>query len=104
MFVLTSWKSRPLSAEQASRMMTIWGKVEADMASNAAVERVCWFIYSDGTGGLTVVKANDPDAATALGLETSLALSEFLEFESRIVMDLESAMPAIVGGMERATA
>jgi hypothetical protein len=42
----------------------------------------------------------DPDAAAALNLETALALGEFLELDSRIVLDLETAMPAILKGVE----
>ena len=95
----TTWKARPLSPEQANRMMETWGKIEAGMAENPAVERVCWFIHSDGSGGMTVVKAIDVEAAIAYELETSLALSEFLEMESKVVLDLDAAMPPILAGM-----
>ena len=63
------------------------------------MERVCWFINADGSGGVTVAKVTDPDAAAAIGLEQSLALSEFLELDARIVLDLDAAMPAIVAGI-----
>lgn len=102
MLVCTTWKGRPLSPDQQGRMMETWGKIEAAMAENPSVERVCWYIYADGSGGMTVAKALDVDAANAFELETSLALSEFLEMDSRIVMDMESAMPAILKGMEYA--
>lgn len=101
MFICTSWKSRPLSPEQANRMMGVWAKVEAAEAENPNVERVCWFIYGDGSGGFTVNKATDADAANAFGLEVCLALGEFLDLDSRVVLDLDSAMPAIQRGMER---
>jgi hypothetical protein len=101
MLICTTWKSRQLSADQANRMMDRWGKVEASQAENPSVERVCWYIFGDGSGGFTVNKANDVDAATAFGLELSLALSEFLELDSKIVLDLDSAMPAILKGVER---
>lgn len=102
MLVCTTWKGRPMSPEQAGRMMETWGKIEASMAENPAVERQCWYISTDGTGGMTVVKALDVEAASAFELETSLALSEFLELESKIVLDLDAAMPAIIKGMEYA--
>jgi hypothetical protein len=41
------------------------------------------------------------DAAARFQLEVSLALAEFLELKTRPVLDLESAMPAIVAGLER---
>jgi len=101
MLICTSWKSRPMSPEQANRMMGVWAKVEAAQAENPSIERVCWYITADGTGGFTVERATDVEAATAFGLEVSLALGEFLELKSDIVLDLETAMPAIERGMER---
>ena len=100
MLVCTTWKARPLSPDQSERMMQTWGKIEASTAESTSVERVCWYIASDGSGGMTVVKAVDPDAASAFELETSLALGEFLELESKVVLDLDAAMPAILKGME----
>lgn len=47
-----------------------------------------------------MARVDDIDAALVAGLESALALSEFLEFESRIVLDLDTAMPAIVASME----
>jgi hypothetical protein len=101
MLVCTSWKARQLSPEQANRMMQVWSKVEAAEAENTSVERVCWYLNSDGSGGFTVNKVTDADAAAAFELEVSLALSEFLELQSNIVLDLETAMPAIEKGMAR---
>jgi hypothetical protein len=102
MLVLTTWKSRQLSVEQSNRMMTIWGKLEAAMAENPNVERLCWYISADASGGVTVSKALDVEAATAFELETCLALGEFLEFDHKVVLDLETAMPAILKGFEYA--
>ena len=42
----------------------------------------------------------DSAAAAALNLEAAPALGEFLELDSRIVLDLETAMPAILKGVE----
>jgi len=84
--------------------MEIWGKAEADMAANPDLERVCWYMFADGSGGFQVVKTTNAEAATAFGLELSLALGEFLEFDSKIVMDLETAMPAILKAVERSKA
>jgi hypothetical protein len=100
MLVCTTWKARPLSPEQGNRMMQVWGKIEAAAAENPSVERLCWYIFGDGSGGITVSKAVDVEAANAFGLEISLALGEFLEFDSKIVLDLESAMPAILKAVE----
>ncbi len=100
MLICSYWKSRPLSPDQANRMMATWGKVEARQAENANVDRVCWYLFSDGSGGFTVNKATDVDAANAFELEVSLALSEFIDIESKVVLDLDTAMPAILKGME----
>jgi len=100
MLVCTTWKARPLSPEQSNRMMATWGKIEAESEANPAIERLCWYIATDGSGGVTVSRVNDVDAASALELATSLALGEFLELESKIVLDLDTAMPSILRGME----
>ncbi len=100
MILYTTWKSRPLSPEQANRMMGVWGKVEAGMAESPNSERLCWYMNVDGSGGMTVSKVNDYDAAAALGLAQSMALAEFIEMDSKIVLDLDAAMPAILKGME----
>lgn len=102
MYVCTTWKARPLSPDQAQRMMEIWAKTEAKEAEDASSERVCWFINADGSGGLTVSKVADADAATASMLEISLALGEYLELDAKIVLDLDEAMPAITAGMSYA--
>lgn len=100
MLLCTTWKARPLSPDQIDRMMTVWGKIEADTAENPNVERLCWYMYGDGSGGFTVSKVAD-DAADTQALEFSLALGEFLEIDSRPVFDLDSAMPAIMGAIGR---
>jgi hypothetical protein len=84
--------------------MQIWGKIEADQAQNPSVERVCWYMFGDGSGGFTVNKVADVEAANAFGLEISLALGDFLELDSKIVLELESALPAIQKAMERLNA
>jgi hypothetical protein len=101
MLVCTTWKARPLSPEQFDRLMAVWGKLESEQDAHADVARVCWYIYSDGSGGFTVADVEDEAAAHAWGLESALALGEFLELESRTVLDLESALPAIAAATER---
>jgi hypothetical protein len=104
MLICTSWKARSLAPDQMNRMMQTWGKIEAAQAENASVERLCWYLFSDGSGGFTVNKATDVEAATTFELEVALALSEFLELQSNIVLDLDTAMPAILKGVERINA
>jgi hypothetical protein len=84
--------------------MEIWGKIEADQAQNPSVERICWYMFGDGSGGVTVNKAVDIEAANAFGLEISLALGDFLELDSKIVLDLDNALPAIQKAVERLNA
>lgn len=99
MYVCTTWKARPLSPEQSSRMMEVWAKTEAREAEQVASERVCWYIAADGSGGLTVSKVTDADAAVAHQLELCIALNEFIELDSRIVVDLDAAMEPIQAAM-----
>lgn len=101
MLLCTSWKARPNSPDQTDRMMATWGKLEADLATNPHMERLCWYLYLDGSGGFTVSRVADDDEAHRFGLEMALALGEFLELESRMVLDLDQSMPAIMKAMER---
>lgn len=104
MYSVMTWKARPLSPEQDQRMMQIWGKIEADMAANTSLERICWFMYTDGSGGVTITKSHDVDAALAFETEVCLALAEFLELDTKAALDLDSAMPAILKAVERTNA
>jgi hypothetical protein len=104
MLVCTSWKARPLSVDQTNRMMERWSKLEAAQAEDTSSERLCWYLFADGSGGFTVNKVTDPDAAVAFELELALALSEFLELKTDICVDLDTAMPAILKGIERINA
>lgn len=100
MLVQTTWKARPLTPEQSNRMMTTWGKIEAKMAEHPDVERLGFYMNADGSGGSEILKSADTDAAHQLSLEFCLAMGEFLELESKVVLDLDTAMPAIVSAME----
>lgn len=102
MLVQTTWRARPISPEQSNRLMAAWGKLEAKLAERTDTERVTWYITADGTSGSEVIRSDDSDSALQFALETALALGEFLEFESKIVLDLETAMPGILNAMEYA--
>lgn len=99
MIVCTTWKARPLSPEQTNRMMEVWAKTEAREAEDPTSERLCWYIASDGSSGITISRFDGGDAALAAGLEISLALSEFIELESKVVLDMDTAMPAITAAI-----
>ena len=64
MILITTWKSRPLNPEQFNRLMNVWGKLEQKTAADSSTERICWYSYSDGTGGLTIDKVADVEAAS----------------------------------------
>ena len=102
MHLITTWKSRPLSPEQFDRLMTVWGKLEERTAADSSAERVCWFQFSDGSGGVTIDRVKDVESALSLGLEQALTLSEFIEIETKVGLDLESALPMIIRAQENA--
>jgi hypothetical protein len=82
-------------------MMDTWGKLEAEQSERGGSERLCWFLFADGSGGLTVARVDDDVEAQAYALESALALGEFLELETRPVLDLDAAMPAIMAAVGR---
>ena len=98
---MLTWKNRAITKEQTDRMMAIWGKIEADMAADPNIERVGWFMYTDGSGGCTITKSPDIAQGIAFEAEVTLSMSEFFEFESKMAMDLDEAMPVIMKSLER---
>ena len=84
-------------------MMATWGKVEADLAERATYNRLCWYNYGDGSGGFAVSEVpNDEEALFLYEIVGSMA--EFMDFEIKPVIDLESAMPLAAAVMERTAA
>lgn len=100
MIVCTTWKGRPLSPEQTRRMMEVWAGTEAKEAADGNAERLAWYIAVDGSSGVSITRYADAAAAAAAGLEACLALAEFIELDSKIVLDMDAAMPAITAAME----
>ena len=95
MLMLTTWKSRPISPEQLTRMMGVWGQMEADMANAPGdFERLAWYQRADGTGGLTITRASNPEAMTTYFFKYFVLLGEFLEFDSTPLVDMEQVMVA----------
>ena len=104
MILISTWKSRALSPEQFNRLMSVWGKLEEKAAADSSSERIAWYSYSDGSGGITIEKVADVEAAVALALEQSLSLGEFIELETKIGVDLDAALPLILKAQENANA
>ena len=63
MIVITTWKTRPMSPEQAGRMMNIWGKIGAELDSTR--ELLFQYHYLDGSGGVNAVRLADQPEAMA---------------------------------------
>ena len=61
-------------------------------------------MYADGSGGVTITKTRDVDGALAFEAEVGLALSAFLEIETKAALDLDAAMPAIMKAIDRSNA
>lgn len=75
-------------------------RTEAKEAADGNAERLAWYIAADGSGGVAIIRCADADVAAVGGLEAWLALSEFIELESKVVLDLDAAMPAITAAIE----
>jgi hypothetical protein len=100
MLMLTTWKARPISPEQLTRMMGIWGQMEADMADAPGdFERLAWYQRADGTGGLTIGRSSDPGGTAASFFKYFVLLGEFLEFEMTPLLDMEQVMSAFGDAM-----
>ena len=102
MIPITTCKSRPISPEQYNRLMNVWGKLEHKTAADPSTERIGWYLYSDGSGGITIDNVKDVEAALALGLEQALSLGKFIELGTRIGLDMDAALPQILKAQKNA--
>ena len=102
MLICTTWKTRPLNAAQTSQFMERWGKIEADMEASPSIERIGFYMFGDGSGGLAISKVDE--AGLMLSLELGLALGEFVESDMRVIVDMESAAGAIANAVARVAA
>jgi hypothetical protein len=99
MLMLNTWKTRPLSPEQTKRMMAIWGAQLERHAKDPVWNELFFCLHADGSGGASLVEASDGDAANQRGLQLCIELGEFLEIETKVVLNQEQAMPAILASM-----
>ena len=95
------FKFRPISDEQLGRMMTINAKVEEDLAASPLVSRVALYMDLDGRSGIDILDVVGTEEAVQFLLEMNATLAEFIEIDTRPVLALESAMPALMRAMER---
>jgi hypothetical protein len=102
MLYLTTFRPRPMTPEQFQRMLVVWTKIEADVAARTDLERRFLYFDVSGSSGVEVSELSDPDAALPFVYEAHVALSEFIDFETRPVLELEEAMPAVLAAAERA--
>lgn len=102
MILITTWKNRPIRPEQYNRLMIVWGKLEQKMAADSSTERIGWYSFSDGSGGMTIDNVTDVEAAMAFALEQALSLGEFIELDTKIGLDMDAALPQILKAQENA--
>lgn len=101
MIIMTTWKTRPLAPAQVEQMLGVWGAIEADLAQRDDIERIATCFNTAGTSGVMVSRVKNPDSAALFSFEGHLAMAEFIEIESYQVVELDEAMPAIVGALAR---
>jgi hypothetical protein len=104
MLYLTTFRPRPRTPEQIERMLAVWSKLEADVAARTDLERRFLYFDVSGSSGVEVAEVSDPDTALPFVYEAHVALSEFIDFETRPVLELDDAMPAILAAAERTQA
>ena len=104
MHELVTWKTRPLSPEQTTRMMGAWAAMQASEAQQQHADVICRYFHADGSGGFTVANIIDPIADASWLLEWSLVLKEFFEMDRKIVLTLDEALPAMMAAVGRITA
>jgi hypothetical protein len=99
MLILTTWKSRPLTPEQSKRMMAVWGTQLESHATNPVWNELFWVMSADGSSGASLTEAADPDVAARRSLQICLELGEFVDIETKVVVDQSHAMAPILAAM-----
>jgi hypothetical protein len=96
MLLMTTWKVRSITPEASKRMMAVWSR-QLELNAKDPVWKELWvYFYTDGSGGVNLIETPNTEVAAQRGLQIAMELTEFLEMETKPVLSLEQAMPAIV--------
>jgi len=77
-----NWRSRPINPDQFNRLMNVWRSLRRSWPRTRAA-RGSVGISSRRSGGVTIDRVDDQDAAAALQLELGLSLGEFIDIDSK---------------------
>jgi hypothetical protein len=92
MLLITTYKTvGSRSPDAAKALMTRFGEV------GATPGEVAHYVFADGSGGVVIADADDAKVLH----DAALAYTEWLEFDTSIVLKLEDALPGILAALER---
>ena len=92
MLVITTYKTvGTRSPEAAKALMKRFGEV------GATPGEVAHYVFADGSGGVVIAESDDAKVLH----NAALAYTEWLEFDSQIILKLEDALPGILAALER---
>ena len=92
MLLITTYKAvGSRSPEAAKALMKRFGEV------GATPGEVAHYVFADGSGGVVIAEADDAKVLH----EAALAYSEWLEFDTQIVLNLDDALPGILASLDR---
>ena len=90
MLFITTYKFKPFATkEETATMMGLFAE------HGAAEGTISHYVFADRTGGI-VISEND---SAMPGYETSLTYSEHLQMETKTLLTIEEAVPAILSSL-----
>ena len=90
MLTLTTYKFKEYSSkEETAKLMELFAE------HGAAEGTISHYVFADRSGGI-VIAEND---SAMPGYETSLTYSEYLTMETKVMLSIEEAVPAILSSL-----
>lgn len=91
LFITTYRFNGKQTPEDVEALMKRFGEM------GASPGEVAHYVFADGSGGLVV---NDTDDARQIH-STSLAYAQWLEFDTKVVLSIDDAVPGILQALQR---
>ena len=90
MIMVTTYKVKPyLSKAETKDLMAVFAEVGNAPGTTAH------YVNADGGGGIVIAESDDP----AEGYRNLLNYSEWIEFDTRVVLPVEEAVPHIMDAL-----
>ena len=92
MLLVTTYKTVGSRTQDAAKdLMKRFGEI------GATPGEVAHYVFADGSGGIVIAETDDAKVVH----DAALAYAEWLEFDTKIVLKLDDALPGIMAALQR---